>query len=189
MHEKYYNEILNACKKYKDDKQVEGLLFNYIHFFGTYDYIGDSRKWYAHEVRIIRNDKTIKAYKDAQGFRKNGDKIKVKKIDAFIYHYGWVKSPEQMMRKHQNVRKFWHEDSEEWKKFLQQNAVDYNDFDSLEKFKGSHPQVMKERINKKNWELNLDISKKKFSFKDLLLYRFEKLTGKRLFDFKNYKII
>ncbi len=189
VHEKYYDEILNACKKYKDNKLVEGLLFNYLHFFGSYDYVGDSRKWYAHEVRIIRNDKNIKAYKDAQGFRKNGKKIRVKKINAFIYHYGWVKSPEQMMEKHKNVRRFWNEDSEEWKKFLQQSAVDFNDFDSLQKFTGSHPDVMKERIRKKNWELNLDISKKKFSAKDFFLYRFEKLTGIRPFDFKNYKII
>ncbi len=61
------------------------------HFYGTYDYVGDSRKWYHKEVRIIRNDKTIRSYKDAQGFRRNGEKLNVKQIDAYVYHYGWVK--------------------------------------------------------------------------------------------------
>jgi len=33
------------------------LLFKYLHFYGNYKYTGDSRKWYRHEIRIIRNDK------------------------------------------------------------------------------------------------------------------------------------
>ena len=32
MHEKYCNTVMEACKKYKDDKEVEGLLFKYLHF-------------------------------------------------------------------------------------------------------------------------------------------------------------
>ncbi|MFX8731708.1 hypothetical protein ABTM48_21490, partial [Acinetobacter baumannii] len=76
--------------QYENDKRVEGLLFEYLHFYGSYDYVGDSRKWYSHEVRIIRNDKSIRSFKDAQGFRKDGQKIKVKAIDAVVYHYGWV---------------------------------------------------------------------------------------------------
>ena len=99
VHEKYLPAILEACKKYKDDLRVEGLLFKYLHFYGTYDYTGDSRQWYNREIRIIRNDKSIRAYKDAQGFRKASKKLKVKPIDAFIYHYGWVKSPVQMKKK------------------------------------------------------------------------------------------
>jgi hypothetical protein len=190
VHEKYHAAILDACAKYKDDKRVEGLLFKYLHFYGTYDYVGDSRKWYGHEVRVLKNDKSIKAYRDAQGFRKNSSKIKVKPVDAFIYHYGWVKSPAQMTRKNKNVSRFWHEDSDEWKNYIEKNEVfDFGDFDSLKKFKETHPQVMKERIAKKNWNIELDTSQKKFSAKDAFLYRFEKLTGIRPFDFKNYKII
>ena len=52
----------------------------------------------------------------------------------------------------------------------------------------THPNVMKDRIEKKNWVIDIDVSKKKFSFKNLVLYYFEKLTGIRLFDYKNYKI-
>ncbi len=57
------------------------------------------------------------------------------------------------------------------------------------KFTGTHPQVMLDRIERKNWKIELDISQKKFSLKDRFLFWVEKKTGKRLFAFKNYKVI
>lgn len=190
VHEKYHEAIREGCLKYKDDLRVQGLLFKYLHFYGTYDYVGDSRKWYDHEVRIIRNDKSITAYKDAQGFRIGEKKLRVKPIDAYIYHYGWVKSPKQMFEKQKNVSKFWYESESEWQNLQKEDFFDFeNQYDSLEKFKGTHPLVMKDRLAKQNWRIELDTGRKKFSFKDRLLYAVEKTTGKRLFDFKNYRII
>lgn len=190
LHEKYHPVILEAAKKYKDQQEVEGLLFKYTHFYGTYDYVGDSRRWYNREIRIIRNDKSIRSYKDAQGFRKNGRKLQVKLLDAYIYHYGWVKSPKQMQQKQKNLGKFWRTD-EEWQQFLSSSDFyDFNnEFDSLVKFTGTHPAVMQQRIKSQNWKIELDITKKRFSFKNRLLYFVEKITGQRLFDYKNYKII
>ena len=57
LHEQYFDAVKSAMLHYKDDEKVEGLLFKYKHFYGSYDYVGDSRKWYRHEVRIIKNDK------------------------------------------------------------------------------------------------------------------------------------
>ncbi len=189
VHEQYHGAIRAACERHAADKQVEGLLFKYLHFYGTYDYVGDSRKWYDHEVRIIRNDKTIQSYKDAQGFRRGEQKLRVKAIDAYVYHYGWVKSPEQMMKKQKEVGKFWHND-EGMKAFdVIPDYFDYSQFDSLEKFTGTHPFVMEERIKRLNWQVVLDPTKKKFSIKDKILYYFEKATGIRLFDFRNYKLL
>ncbi|MES1222992.1 MAG: glycosyltransferase family 2 protein, partial [Bacteroidota bacterium] len=65
VHEQYHNAILEAASRYKDDTRVEGLLFKYLHFYGTYNYVGDSRQWYNREVRIIRNNRGITSYKDA----------------------------------------------------------------------------------------------------------------------------
>jgi hypothetical protein len=148
--------------------------------------VGDSRTWYGHEVRIIRNDKNIQAFRDAQGFRKSNEKLSVKPIDAYVYHYGWVKSPEQMQLKRKNVAGFWNIEAIMEK---EPDFFDFSQFDSLEKFKGTHPAVMLERIDNKNFHVDLDIQKKKFSFKDKILYQFEKITGIRLFDFKNYRIL
>jgi hypothetical protein len=190
VHEKYHSVILETAKKYKDQKEVEGLLFRYTHFYGTYDYVGDSRRWYNREIRLIRNDKSIHSYKDAQGFRKDGRKLLVKPVDAYIYHYGWVKSPKQMHQKQKNLGKFWRSD-EEWQQFLSSSDFwDFNnEFDSLVKFKGTHPAVMQERIKSQNWQVKLDVSRKRFSLKERILYFIEKTTGKRLFDYRNYKIL
>jgi hypothetical protein len=190
VHEKYHEAIRQAAEQYKDDKRVDGLLFNYLHFYGTYDFVGDSRRWYHKEVRIIRNDKTISAYRDAQGFRRKGERIRVKQIPAYIYHYGWVKNPRQMQEKRKNMIGLWEEKAAVNRQILDSDIFDYNEhLDSLEKFTGTHPRVMQQRINEQNWSVDLDLSSKKFSFKDRLLYWFEKKTGIRLFDFKNYRII
>lgn len=189
IHEQYHPVILEACSRYQHDRQVQGLLFKYLHFYGTYDYVGDSRKWYDHEVRIIRNDKKISAYKDAQGFRIGHTKLWVKPIDAFVYHYGWVKSPEQMMKKQKHVSQYWLEDEALAGMLANPDFWNYSAFDSLEKFKGTHPAVMLNRIARQNWQVELDISQKKFSLKERILYQFEKLTGIRPFDFKNYRLL
>jgi len=189
IHEKYHAAILQAARKYKDDQSVEGLLFHYLHFYGTYDYIGDSRKWYNKEIRIIRNDRSIHSYRDAQGFRKEGRKLQVKQIDAWVYHYGWVKSPQQMMRKNKNFIELWSEESDKKEQMQAADIFDFSEFDSLELFDGSHPEVMKPRVAAKNWNIMLDVSKKNFSLKNRLLYWIEKKTGQRLFDYKNYKIV
>lgn len=191
VHEKYHAAIREACNSYKEDTQVEGLLFKYRHFYGTYDYVGDSRKWYAREIRIVRNTGKVSAYRDAQGFRTEGRKLQVKLIDAYIYHYGWVKSPVQMKRKLKEVGKLWNTDENtQWQDFLNSEDVfNYDEFDSLQRFTDTHPAVMKERIGRQSWNLSLDLSQKKFSFKNKLLYQVEKWTGIRLFDYRNYQLL
>ena len=92
VHEKYHDAIRKGMERWKDDKRVDGLLFKYEHFYGSYDYVGTSTRWYPYEIRIVRNDKNIYSYRDAQGFRKSDEeKLNVKLLDAYVYHYGWVK--------------------------------------------------------------------------------------------------
>lgn len=189
VHEKYHAEILKTAELYKDDKNVDGLVFNYLHFYGSYDYVGDSRKWYNKEVRLIKNDKTISAYRDAQGFRRNGKKLMVKPVNAYVYHYGWVKNPKLMLQKIKNSINLWQENKDTLPVLESTDVFDYSEFDSLQKFKGTHPQSMLQRIAKQNWNIELNIKQKKFSAKDRFLYWYEKLTGKRLFTFRNFKIL
>lgn len=63
------------------------------------------------------------------------------------------------------------------------------DADVLMPFTDSHPAVMHKRINEKNWEANFNLTKTNLSVKDRLLYNIEKITGRRIFDYRNYKII
>lgn len=191
VHEKYLDTIVQAATRYVDDKKVEGLLFHYLHFYGTYDYVGDSRRWYKHEIRLIRNNGNISSYRDAQGFRtKQNKKLAVKKIDAEIFHYGWVRHPSKQFEKNLNFRALWHGVDYKIPTYKEKIHFDFlKDADSVERFKGTHPAVMLQRIAEKNWTADFDTTKKRFSFKDSKLYSIEKLTGKRLFDYKNYKII
>ncbi|MFN4994919.1 MAG: glycosyltransferase family 2 protein [Bacteroidota bacterium] len=186
IHEQYHDAILHACTQYLHDERVEGLLFAYEHFYGSYDYVGDSRKWYRNEIRVVRNNKNISSYRDAQGFRINGRKLQVMAIPAKVYHYGWVKDPRSQQEKQKSFHKMWHDD--EWVKnnVAQADAFDYANIDSLKKFTGTHPLVMKERLARMNWYFEWDQSKKKLPLKESVLKIIEQLTGKRLFEYKNY---
>ena len=190
VHEKYFETIIKEAQQHLDNPQVEGLLFRYLHFYGTYNYVGDTRRWYNREIRIIRNDKNIRSFRDAQGFRKNGRKLNVKLIDAFIYHYGWVKHPQLQRHKRDDFHIYWSNDQGASFKKEKNELFDYmNDVDSLKRFEETHPAVMQKRISEKNWDIDYNSSRKKMSLKDSFLHKIEKLTGKRFFDYKNYRII
>ena len=189
IHEKYLPIVKESMLKWKDDNRVEGLLFNYKHFYGSYNYVGDSRKWYRKEIRIIRNDKSIFSYKDAQGFRKNSIKLKVKQIDAFVYHYGWVKPPEFQQAKQEFFHKLWHNDKWINKHIQRVDQFNYSNIDSLAKFEDTHPKAMQDRINKKNWHFSFDDTQKRHSLKIKFLMYIEKKCGWRVGEYKNYKLI
>lgn len=190
IHEEDLSSIKDAMQRYCEDPKVEGLLFNYNHFYGSYDYLGDSRKWYKNEIRIIKNTRNVKSWKDAQGFRTlNNEKLKVKKINAAIYHYGWVKSPEFQQVKQKQFHRLWHDDQKLSNYVSDGSEFDYSSIDSLQLFKGTHPTLMMDRIKSANWKFSHDISKKNFSLKGWFLYYFEKYFGIRLGEYKNYRII
>lgn len=168
IHEKYLDLVKEAMIKYKDHDKVDGLLFNYAHFYGSYDYVGASASWYANEIRVIKNDPSIYSYKDAQGFRKgDNEKLRVVPIDAFVYHYGWVKDPKAMQRKQENFNKYWHDDN-----WIDENVIKAEAFNyeghvrELKKFEGTHPKVMLDRIERLNWQFDYDISIDRKSRKD-----------------------
>ncbi len=189
MHEKYLPTIKSEMEKWKDDTRVEGLLFKYTHFYGSYDFVGDSRKWYREEIRIVRKNKEIRSYKDAQGFRKSDNsKLVVQPINAFVYHYGWVKPPAAMQAKQESFHKMWHDD-----KWMKENIpvakeFDYSQIDSLAKFAGTHPIVMQERVQKQNWKFDFDPTKKKWGIKMKFLMWVEIKFGWRIGAYKNYRI-
>ena len=189
IHEKYHETIRKEMLENLEDKNIEGLLLKYIHFYASYDFYAISRRWYRKEIRILRNIKGVSSYRDAQGFRLNQRKIKVKEIDAYIYHYGWVKPPHGLKNKVRNFNKFYHDDH--WIEENHPKAVefDFGNADELRKFEGTHPRVMQNRIEKTNWTFTTDPSllKKKMNLKRKFLKWIEELTNYRPFEYKNYK--
>jgi coenzyme F420-reducing hydrogenase delta subunit len=190
VHEKYHAAIKEGMLRWKDDKRVDGLLFKYLHFYGSYDYTGTSSRWYPNEIRIIRNDKSIYSYRDAQGFRKgNDEKLRVKPLEAYVYHYGWVKEPEAMQRKQEIFHKLWHDDEWVSKHVAPADAYDYSkDIDALTRFTDTHPAVMQERIRQKNWKFDYDISFNHISFKERMKAMAKDVLGLD-FSYRNYKLL
>jgi hypothetical protein len=73
LHEKYHSRIHKCMLENLSNSQVDGLLFDYVHFYGSYDYIGDSRKWYRKEIRVVRNNPDISL--DEKGLMSSGPKF------------------------------------------------------------------------------------------------------------------
>ena len=189
LHENNYPAMKEAMYRYKDVDKVEGLLFNYRHFYGCYNYVGDSRRWYRREIRIVRPQIGVRSWGDAQGFRIDGRKLRVKLIDASIYHYGWVKPPEIQQLKQKSFNKLWHAD--EWidRHVGRESEYNYKQGGKLVLFDGSHPSVMAERILKQNWLFKYNPLKTQQSMKEKILDGIESRCGWRIGEYKNYIII
>lgn len=209
VHEKYLPIIKARCEELLNDKQVEGLLFNYKHFWGDYDHYHGGHGWYPWEIRIVRNLPKIHSYQSAQSFRwfdfydnprqeTATRKLNVAGVDAWIYHYGWVRPPELMRNKNKAL------DSVHWGKSKAEkhyasvpDYFDYGPLCRLKVFKDTHPQVMKERIALFNWADKLQYRGKPNPGRHLhkherlgmrLLSLLERLTGP-IGTFKNYKLL
>jgi hypothetical protein len=190
VHEQYLDTIYEAMKKCKDEPKVDALLFNYAHFYGSYEYVGASANWYTNELRVIKNNKSIYSFRDAQSFRKGDNQLlNALPIDAYIYHYGWVKEPAAMQKKQENFNKLWHDD--QW---VKKNVVAADSFDygahvrELVKFDGTHPTVMQKRIEEKNWKFDHDISINNSSIKDRIKKWMKNNLGIDT-GYKNYKVV
>ena len=217
IHESDLPVIKSRCEELFDNQEVEGLLFNYRHFWGDYDHYQDGHCWYRKEIRIIRNKPDIHSWESAQSFRRipgfnglnyrqqeNTYKLKVAEVDAWVYHYGWVRPPSLMQSKikvfsinHRGRESVDHQD----KLRMYDNVFDYANLSYLRVFKGNHPEVMKEWIEQFNWQDQLrfkgpalsynPVRNKQERFKYRLLSWIEKnlLFGKRIGEFKNYKLL
>ena len=188
FHEKDLPQIYEAMKTYKDDARVEGFVFHYVNFYGSYDYIADSHKWLKDEIRVVRNDKTIRSWKDAMSFRRNGKVLRGKALDIDVFHYGWVKDPRTQMQKRKDFEKLWHDDSYVESKIAVADEFDYQNIDTLKKYEGTHPSVMQERINRVNWTFSFDpVKSLKVSPRIKILNFLHRTLGWKIGQFKNYK--
>lgn len=190
IHEKDYECIKDAMHMYKEDESVDGLLFNFLSFYGSYQYVADSYDWVRREIRVLKNNKDIYSYGDALGFRKKeNQKLSAKPINATIYHYGWVRPPYIMLKKQNEFQKLWHDDNALDKVVVKATDWDYNQIEWLSLFNGTHPAVMNDRISKINWSFEFDMTKRKTKLKYKVKRLIERYTGVVIGEFRNYKIV
>jgi hypothetical protein len=162
LHEDDHEAVRSRCAELLGDPRVEGMLFDYLHFFGDYGHLQRGQGWYAREIRIIRNGVGIRSVRDAQSFRRPPQRrITVAHSGARVFHYGWVRHPRRMQAK---VDAFWAHrlvaaEATAEHRLAAENApaadFDYGPLARLERFEGSHPRVMAERIARMDWRDSL----------------------------------
>lgn len=214
VHEEDHAAIVEQCQKYLDDHEVEGFVFDYLHFWGDFQHVHRTHNWYKREIRIVRNREDIHSWRSAQSFRvmpefdginyrrkENIRKLKVAPAQARIFHYGWVRPPYLMRQKkkaldtiHHGAQKVAH---------MRQHAAkdfDYGPIQKLPRFKGQHPQVMKDWIAQFDWGEQLQYQgrrdRQRAPYKhEMTKYRFlafleqNLLGGRTLGGVKNYELI
>lgn len=190
LHEQDYPALQAAMNRWKNDPSTEGLLLKYRHFYGSYDFVGASRKWYRQEVRIVRQDAGIRSWRDAQGFRwRDGRQLRVRLVDAHVYHYGWVKPPEAQQRKQKQFHRLWHSDAKVGTMTGAAEVYVYNETLPLRRFTGVHPAVMQGRIAAANWQFSTDPARSRWSLKDRVSDWLERKTGWRPGEYRNFKLL
>jgi hypothetical protein len=208
LHEKYLPVVREACQKYISDPRVEGLLFNYKHFWGDFNHYIVSHAWYPREIRIIRNDKDIYSWRDAQSFRriphfdginyyqKRGTrKLQVAAIDACIHHYRFVRPPRLMQKKSKNHNTNYRGSASTEARFKGDSVFDYGDLSKLHYYSETQPAVMAEWIQGFDWADQLKSPGKtnhkheRLKYRLLTLVEQNLLGGRQLFGFKNYVLV
>lgn len=189
VHEADWPVIRKEMEANLEDPEIEGLLFRYRHFYGSYDYLGASRRWYRREIRLVKNLPGLHSYKDAQGFRIQNRKLRVKLIDAWIHHYGWVRPPQTMQAKIRNFNRMYFDDARISAQAPVGDAFDYSQVEAVQRFEGTHPAVFQPRVAAINWHFEKDPSERRLSFSQRLLDAIERLSGRRLFEYRNYILV
>jgi len=199
LHEDDHKQILALIAAADKDEKVEGLLFPFLHFWGDFKHIRHTRKTHPFEIRAFKNTGKIRSYKDSQGFRKYtseesylngepGEKLHVWKTEIPVFHYSYSRNPALMKAKAEYFNRFWHND-EEVKNRATERPFDFNEVDHLDVFDKPHPKYMKDVIAAQDWEFTYDPSRSNMECKDRIMFKLNKWTGKRLFEFENYKLI
>jgi glycosyltransferase involved in cell wall biosynthesis len=154
LHEDDLPLIEQACARHQRSP-VEGLRFNYLHFYGSYQTVqGHWRKWYRSAIRAVKAGCGVQSVGDAYGFRVGGKRRLLSLgSGARVFHYGWCRPPQVMAAKQRNLDAFYHDDA--WLKGQDAAAAKlkafYADRGHLEWFRGSHPAVMGGLVAAQDW--------------------------------------
>jgi len=186
-HEDDLDKIRASMQAHVDNSEVEALVFDFYHFYGNANSYLDSPGWYRSEARIIKN--SIRAYAPDGLFwlvldsNKNGRYPKAKHTGACCYHYGWVRSEEQMSLKSEKVQQYWGG---------KPAKIDYSQMDQsiIKEFIGTHPKIVQDWLPKDIGVYKTDSSYQptKKQKKHRLMLKLEKLFGLELSK-KHYKLI
>ena len=186
-HEKDLMHIREQLEANLNEEKVEAIAFKFLHFYGNKNSYLNSPGWYRSEARIIKS--SIRSYAPDGLFwlvldsNKHGRYPRAKLLDIYCYHYGWVRSEEEMNLKSHKVQKYWN------KKYTK---IDYSQIDQkiIREFKDKHPSIMKQWLknDKEIFKADKNYKLTKKQRKHRLMILFERIFGIDLSK-KHYKKI
>jgi hypothetical protein len=201
LHEADHPRILEACSRFLDQPQVDGFLFDFLHFWGDFDHVLNCHSWYQHDIRIIRNHAGIHSYKDAQSFRRGDQKLRVMPLQARIFHYGYARPPVLMQDKKKEQDSF-HQGiaATELSYRSKTDYFDYGPLGRIPVYQGQHPAVMQQAISRFFWKSQLNYTRKrsrerkpvkheKFRNRALTFLETKLLGGRRLWTYRNWILL
>ncbi len=169
----------------------DGLVFQYVHFYGNYNVVQTSRSSYRREIRVIKNQRGIRSTGDAQSFRHfDGNKLRAVLTKARVFHYGWVRPQEIMKLKTGFMDTLYHASASTEKPATGDNYL-YKNIVGLRPFRETHPAVMHERVRNAP-AFDFSNAPRVFHWKDtwkLISGWIERATGHRPFEYRNYRLI
>jgi hypothetical protein len=191
LHERGAEEVAAAIARHDADGRVEGLLVRYLHFYGDMDTIAENRRWYRREVRAVRLDPAldIRPYQGAQGFRVGPEhrKIRARLTGAEMFHYGWARPTQALKAKRETNRVIY-----PWSREREARRPLLPWFPGLTRFHGTHPAVAREWVDARRLDVARRVEPPHFQPEFLRFYAsdvIERLTGARIFEFRNYTVV
>ncbi len=190
LHETGAAELAAAVREHDPDPMVEGLLVRYLHFYGGFQTVATHRRWYRREVRAVRLDPSfdIRPYQGAQGFRVGDEhrRIRARLTGAEMFHYGWAR-PAQALREKRELGKTMYP----WRNADERLPL-LAWIPGIQPFRGTHPAVARAWIEERLHDPERVIAPRRFQWHHLRYYVsgwIERLTGVRVFEFRNYTIV
>jgi hypothetical protein len=192
LHEDGARILRDKTQQWDADPRVEGLLVRYLHFYGGFDTVATNRRWYRREVRCIRLDKDIRPYQGAQGFRVGPDyrKIRARATDAVMFHYGWARPARAIREKYEISKTIYPWSQERSAREQERGYLEW--LPLLKPFTGHHPRAAQDWIRERITDPDRRIGPRHFQLEHLRFYLsdwIERLTGERIFEFRNYQLV
>jgi hypothetical protein len=192
LHERGAYILKEKVAEWDRDERVEGLLVRYLHFYGGFDQIATSRRWYRREVRCIRLGKDIRPYQGAQGFRVGPSyrKIRARPTDAEMFHYGWARPAKAIKEKLEISKTIYPWGRERLERELQRLDLEW--IPLLKPFRGEHPRAALQWIRDRAADPDRIVGPRHFKLEHLRFYFsdwIERMTGARVFEFRNYRLV
>jgi hypothetical protein len=192
LHEDDHPSVRLALQRLHDDARLEGLLFDYVHFYGSFHTVGASRRWYRKEIRAVKNRAGVRSWRDAQGFRivqgELARKLKVAPSGGCMFHYGWVRPPGAQAVKLAEFERLYHGDAARERRLAE--GFDYDAREKVRAFRGTHPGPMREWVVREDWAFDPRPNRlRRGHLREDLLDLFEEATGLRIGEYKNYELV